>query len=167
MTALSYVAVAGSPHRRFVTHLKRWLPKAVQLVPKTPAAISIALIGRARMAVLHKKFMNVAGPTDVLTFELEHDARGRITFGEVIVCVPYAQEEAKRLGVAIENEVLLYALHGVLHLSGFDDRTPEDHARMHQEEDRILRRIGIGTIFNRACQERGGSKIAAVPAPRQ
>jgi probable rRNA maturation factor len=149
MTAVSYTAVVGRPHFRFVSYLKRWLPKAVRLVPKAPAEISIALVGDTKMAALHQKFMNVPGPTDVLTFELNHDVRGRVTSGEVVVCVSYAQREAKRRGADVNHELLLYALHGVLHLSGFDDRTAADHARIHKEEDRILRKIGIGAVFHR------------------
>lgn len=149
MTALSYAAVAGRPHLQFVAYLKRWLPKAVALVAKAPDEISIALLGDTKMAALHKKFMKVAGPTDVLTFPMEEDARGRVTNGEVVICVSYAQREAKRRRVDANYELLLYALHGVLHLSGYDDRTPADHARIHREEDRILRKIGIGEVFSR------------------
>lgn len=43
MTALSYTAVAGCPHLRFASYLKRWQPEAVRLVPKAPAENSIAL----------------------------------------------------------------------------------------------------------------------------
>ena len=149
MTALSYIAVAGRPHVRFASYLERWLPKAVKLVRKAPPKVSIALVGETKMAALHKKFMNKPESTDVLTFELEHDARGRVTAGEVVVCVSYAQKEAKRRGIKVENELLLYALHGVLHLSGYDDSPSVEHARMHKEEDRILKRIGIGAVFSR------------------
>jgi probable rRNA maturation factor len=149
MTTLSYAAVASRPHLRFAAYLKRWLPTAIRQVPKAPAQISIALVGNRKMAALHKKFMRAPGPTDVLTFELDHDARGRVTAGEVIVCVPYAQREAKQRGVDVRHEILLYALHGVLHLSGYDDRTQREHERMHKKEDRILRKIGIGAVFDR------------------
>ncbi|MGN6726072.1 MAG: rRNA maturation RNAse YbeY, partial [Tepidisphaeraceae bacterium] len=47
----------------------------------------------------------------------------------------------------VAQELLLYALHGVLHLSGYDDRTESDHRRMHRREDQILHRIGIGPLF--------------------
>jgi probable rRNA maturation factor len=149
MTELSYTAVAGPVHLRFVTYLKRWLPKAIGMVRKAPAEISIALVGDTKMAALHKTFMNVGGSTDVLTFEIEHDSRGRVTMGEVVICVSHAQRAAKLRGIDIRHELLLYALHGVLHLSGYDDRTQTEHERMHKEEDRILRRIGIGPVFNR------------------
>jgi probable rRNA maturation factor len=105
---------------------------------------------------LHEEFMGVAGPTDVLTFELDHDARGRVVAGEVVVCVPYARREARRRGVAVEKELLLYALHGMLHLCGFDDRTDRDFAIMHRREDEILKKLGVGAVFAR---EGGGARV--------
>jgi probable rRNA maturation factor len=102
------------------------------------------------MSELHRRFMNVSGPTDVLTFPIELDARGRALGGEVYVCVPEARRGAKSHGTRVADEVLLYALHGMLHLCGFDDRTPAEFQRMHRTEDRILTRIGLGAVFNPA-----------------
>jgi len=89
---------------------------------------------------------------------LEHDARGRVVAGEVVVCVPYAVREAARRGVEARKEVLLYALHGMLHLCGFDDRTQRDFVRMHQREDDILKRLGVGAVFARE----GGARDRAI-----
>ena len=144
MTVLTYTATAG---RSLLPGLRRVLPKAVAQVKRPPLEVSIALVGDRRMAALHEQFMNIGGTTDVLTFELDHDPRGRCTAGEVVVCVPYALREARRRALEPRHEVLLYALHGVLHLSGYDDLDPASHRRMHREEDRILSVIGIGAIF--------------------
>ncbi len=54
------------------------------------------------------------------------------------------------------NEVLLYALHGMLHLSGFDDRTDADFRKMHRMEDRLLARLGIGPVFGPVDRRRAG-----------
>jgi ssRNA-specific RNase YbeY (16S rRNA maturation enzyme) len=51
------------------------------------------------------------------------------------------------MDISIEREVLLYALHGILHCAGFDDRTPQDFEAMHAEEDRILLAIDVGATF--------------------
>ncbi|MDB5173941.1 MAG: putative rRNA maturation factor [Phycisphaerales bacterium] len=91
--------------------------------------------------------MNIPGPTDVLTFPLEFDCDGHETAGEVVICVPEAARQAKARGTRVETELLLYALHGMLHLSGFDDRTDRGFRRMHQEEDNILVRLGLGPVF--------------------
>ncbi len=103
------------------------------------------------MADLHVRFMGVAGPTDVLTFPLDEDGDGRVTAGEVVVCVPEARRRARDEGHPAAAEVLLYAVHGLLHLCGYDDRTAADFRRMHRTEDDILGRLGVGPVFDRAA----------------
>jgi ssRNA-specific RNase YbeY (16S rRNA maturation enzyme) len=70
-----------------------------------------------------------------------------VVAGEVVVCVPYAVRQARRSGAGVKKELLLYALHGMLHLCGFDDRTARDFAAMHEREDEILKAIGVGAVF--------------------
>jgi probable rRNA maturation factor len=130
-------------------YLRRYLPQARRLLKTPLMELSVALVGDRRMSELHEQFMGIAGPTDVLTFELEHDARGQVVAGEVVVCMPHAVRAARRSGMAVRKEVLLYALHGMLHLCGFDDRTDRDFVRMHQREDDILKRLGVGAVFAR------------------
>lgn len=120
--------------------------------------MSLALVGDSTMTRLHKQYLGIHGPTDVLTFELDYDDRGRVTAGEVVVCVPEARRRAKKLGSPLERELLLYALHGMLHLVGFDDRTAAGFREMHRREDDILRRLGIGPVF---APPRGGRRAAA------
>jgi probable rRNA maturation factor len=100
------------------------------------------------MTALHRRFMQINAPTDVMTFELEHDRRGRPMGGEVIVCVSEARRIAGPSRRAIRRELLLYSLHGMLHLSGFDDRTDRDFQRMHRMEDKLLEQLGIGAVFD-------------------
>jgi probable rRNA maturation factor len=131
-----------------VPYLRRHIRKAHQLLAPPLREFSIALVNDQRMSDLHMQFMNIAGPTDVLTFPLELNDDGMATAGEVILCVPEARRRAKEHGVTVENELLLYALHGMLHLSGFDDRTARGFARMHRTEDEILQRLGVGPVFH-------------------
>jgi probable rRNA maturation factor len=109
--------------------------------------MSLVLASDATMSDLHQRFMDDPTTTDVLTFPLDVDRRGRASSGEVYVGVPEARRRAKRHGTRVADEVLLYALHGMLHLCGFDDRTPAGFTRMHRTEDRILTRIGVGAVF--------------------
>ena len=155
--------------------LRRKLPAAHIMISSPLRELSLALVGDARMSQLQKQFMGIPGPTDVLTFPLELDARGRTLSGEVVVCVPEARRQARARGTDAGREVLLYALHGLLHLSGFDDRTAAGFRRMHATEDRILTRLGVGPVFaepamtpvrDRLRQRRasGGSRSKS-PAP--
>jgi rRNA maturation RNase YbeY len=84
----------------------------------------------------------------VLTFPIDEDSRGRPTAGEVYVCIPEAHRQARLRAANPRTEVLLYALHGMLHLSGFDDKTKYGYRRMHRTEDDILNRLGVGRVFS-------------------
>jgi probable rRNA maturation factor len=115
------------------------------------------------MAQLHQQFMNLPGPTDVLTFPLDEDEDGNVVAGEVVVCVPEARRRAREHGVAVERELLLYALHGMLHLCGYDDRTSRAFRTMHETEDRILTQLGVGPVFKPARAPRKAAPAAAGP----
>jgi probable rRNA maturation factor len=141
---LTVTAAIGKP---YVAPLRRRLRAAHAILRRPLCELSLVLVNDREMSRLHQQFMNIPGPTDVLTFPLEFDRRGRVTAGEVVVCVPEARRRSKELGIELKNELLLYALHGMLHLCGFDDRTARGYRRMHEMEDRILRRLGVGPVF--------------------
>ena len=131
--------------------------------------LSVALVGDRQMAELHEQFLNVRRPPPTCsTFPLEVDRQGRVTAGEVVVCLPEARRRARIEGVPVEREVLLYALHGMLHLAGFDDRTAPDFATMHRTEDDILTRIGVGPVFSGPREQvgKGGIPSRTVRASR-
>ena len=142
-----HLAIHASAGRTHLPFLRKHLRAAHQLLSTPLAELSLALVGDARMSSLHKKFMNIDGPTDVLTFPLEFDCDGRETAGEIVICVPEAARQGRRRGTTVACELLLYALHGMLHLSGFDDRTEAGFRQMHRKEDDILTHLGIGPIF--------------------
>ena len=105
------------------------------------ARLTIRLVEDAEMSRLHARHMNDPTTTDVLTFVDGDEA-------DVAVCVDEARRRAEELGHELRRELLLYGLHGLLHAVGYDDRTPEDFARMHAEEDRLLAAIGVGATFS-------------------
>ena len=150
---LAFTATTGRP---YVPYLRRHVRAAHALLDPPLVELSLALVGDRRMADLHQRFMSIPGPTDVLTFPLDEDAQGRVTAGEVVVCVPEAARRCRGHGVELRQELLLYAVHGLLHLCGFDDRTPRDFRRMHRTEDDILAQIGVGPVFARRPVGRPG-----------
>ncbi len=151
---LSLTAEVGAA---FVPFLKKQLRKARPLVKGPLSEFSVAVVGNRRMAELHDQFMSIPEPTDALTFELEHDGRGRVTSGEVVICLPVAKQKAKELGHETRIELLLYAIHGMLHLCGFDDKNEKDFRKMHAMEDRILVALGFGPVF--------AAQVEPVPSP--
>jgi probable rRNA maturation factor len=79
-------------------------------------------------------------PTDVLSFLLERNDN-RLE-GEIIVSADTALSAAPRYGWSAGDELLLYVIHGALHLVGYDDQTPEAQAEMRRHEAAILARFG-------------------------
>jgi probable rRNA maturation factor len=116
--------------------------------------LSVAIVPARRMARIHERFLDQEGATDVLSFELEHDSQGASVSGEIVICSTVARKRAKSLGHPVEHELLLYAIHGLLHLCGFDDRNAKAFAAMHAREDQILTSLGVGPVFGRDRQVR-------------
>jgi probable rRNA maturation factor len=156
------VSVNAQTAKSFAPQVARQLRRAArQLNPKLND-LSVAFVGDERMRALHNRYLGIDSPTDVLTFELDYDSRGKVLSGEVIVCVPEARRQAKLRGTRAQDEVLLYALHGMLHLCGYDDHTTAGFKRMHAMEDRILTQIGVGKVF-----DHGNGKTQPVKPRRQ
>ena len=145
---LHIMATTGREH---VPFLRKKLIAAHGLLRTPLRELSLALVGDVRMSDLHERYLGIAGPTDVLTFELDQDARGRATAGEVVICVPEARRQVRGHKIEVRNELLLYALHGMLHLSGFDDTTGPGYRKMHEMEDKVLTQLGIGAVFSRSA----------------
>ena len=84
------------------------------------------------MAKIHGEFLGDATETDVITFP----------YGEILVCPAVAEDRAAGYGLEVEQEVLLYCLHGLLHLCGYDDKTPKLAKEMALAQNRLLRQCG-------------------------
>ena len=124
---------------------KRRLEQAARLIlhdhgPET-VHLSVAVVDDATIHELNRQFLQHDYPTDVLSFLLENEAE-RME-GEVIVSADTARAQAERLGVRADDELLLYLIHGVLHLVGFDDRSPRRRERMRRAERQYMEQCGI------------------------
>jgi probable rRNA maturation factor len=97
--------------------------------------LSLAFLDGETMRVMHGEFLGDPVPTDVITFpgDPENDFAG-----EICISAEYAVESAKERGCTLSDEITLYMVHGWLHLSGLGDQTPEDAAKMREEEARAV-----------------------------
>ncbi|MFT5422813.1 MAG: putative rRNA maturation factor [Phycisphaerales bacterium] len=98
------------------------------------------------MSAAHLQYSNIAGTTDVLTFDLS-ESECEID-ADLFVCVDEAGRRAAEMGHEPERELLLYVVHGLLHCLGHDDHDPEAYAVMHALEDELLSAAGIGATFH-------------------
>ncbi len=94
----------------------------------TLSGIEISILGSRAMAKVHRDFLNIPGATDVITFP----------YGEILVCAHIAAARAPEFGHSITQELALYIIHGLLHLSGFDDLTPPEARKMAITQQEIL-----------------------------
>ena len=105
------------------------------------AEISIAVVDDPTIHQLNVTYLQHDYPTDVLSFLLDHQA-GYID-GELVVSADTAAMQADRYGWALADELLLYVIHGALHLAGYEDATDAQRNTMREREDYYLARHGL------------------------
>jgi len=98
--------------------------------------LSIAFVTNAAIRKINRRFLNHDFATDVISFPLDSDL-----VGELVISAEYAVGEAAKRKIPVEEELLRYVAHGVLHLLGYDDHRPADRKRMWARQERELRRI--------------------------
>jgi probable rRNA maturation factor len=119
------------PVRPLLRQLKAALAVLPRPLPGHVTEVSFVLVDRATMARVHADFLGDPTETDVITFP----------YGEIVVCPAVAREQAPRHGLNVEEETLLYALHGLLHLTGYDDTTPQEARKMARAQGGLLKRV--------------------------
>lgn len=101
--------------------------------------LTVTLVGARAMAEVNRRYLGHEGATDVITFDYRPAAGEAVGGdGEVLVCVDVAAEAAAAHGTGVGWEVVLYAVHGMLHLAGCDDREPLARKRMRRAERRVM-----------------------------
>lgn len=109
--------------------------------PDAPLCLSVVVVGDRKMRQLNREFAGVDGTTDVLAFDLSGEEVAGGVEGEVVVNAAVAAAEAGKRGKRVEDELLLYVVHGVLHLGGYRDGTPAQKKRMRKAERAVTRRL--------------------------
>jgi probable rRNA maturation factor len=102
------------------------------------AAISVIGVNNRRCRRLNRTFLGHDYVTDVISFPLEDAPRLE---GEIYINLDRARVQAGEYRVSTRHELARLAIHGTLHLTGYDDRTRADAARMHAREDVVLARM--------------------------
>ena len=108
--------------------------------------MEITVIDDKTIHELNVEYLGHDYPTDVLAFELDRDEANRLLEGNVIVSDETALDRSSDYGWSAENELLLYIVHGTLHLVGYDDHAPEDEQLMRAKEREYLALAGIEKI---------------------
>lgn len=116
--------------------LGRWLSR---VAPRTARGeVAIAIVSDARMRALNRSYRKKDYVTDVLSFEGDGTA-----LGDLVIAKGVAARQARAVGHSLQTEMRVLALHGLLHLLGYDHHHPDDQARMSRMESRLRRKGGL------------------------
>jgi probable rRNA maturation factor len=138
----------ASPQDAVVLDCKRLREIAVAVLRVeriTAAALSIAFVDDPTIHRLNKQFLDHDEPTDVLTFPLSGPGAKSLE-GEIVIGAEVAKKVAAERGHDVGDELVLYVIHGLLHLCGYDDVAAADRRRMRARERHFLRLLGLPPI---------------------
>jgi probable rRNA maturation factor len=102
--------------------------------------LAIRLVDENEMEQLHLKWMDLPGPTDVMSFPMDEmkphtAAKGPGVIGDIVLCPAFAERNGKQ---TLDEELELLTVHGVLHLLGFDHEDINDEVEMFGLQDEFL-----------------------------
>ena len=123
--------------------LARYVLDAMRVHPQ--AELSIVLVDEPAMERLHVQWMDLPGPTDVMSFPMDELRPGSDDeepepglLGDVVLCPSVAEKQAAEAGHTAAEELLLLTTHGILHLLGFDHAEPDEEKQMFELQRRLL-----------------------------
>jgi probable rRNA maturation factor len=125
--------------------LERAARAVLDLSGAQEADLTIVLVDDARIQALNRDFLAHDAPTDVLSFPADETdpETGRCYLGDVVISTQRAAEQARERGHAIEAEMQLLVVHGILHLLGHDHAEVGEKERMWAAQARALERLGV------------------------
>lgn len=125
--------------------LTRTLIHALQVEGRPEAELTLVISDDQEVTALNRQYRGVEGPTDVLSFPAQDPTPGFVSapemasyLGDIVIALPFTQRQAAELGRPLRDELRLLAVHGLLHLLGYDHAEPEEEAAMWARQDAIL-----------------------------
>ena len=118
--------------------------------------VDITIVDDEEIHTLNREYRNVDRPTDVLSFALDEgeedepeliDGPEEHLLGDIIISAETAQRQGEEFGHGLEREIVYLAVHGLLHLLGYDHMTEEDKKIMRAKEEEALREIRLSEEY--------------------
>lgn len=114
--------------------------------------LSLTFMDDEAIQEINKTYRGIDAPTDVISFALEEEVEGEVAvigegmpvvLGDILIAVPTAARQAEEYGHTLEREMGFLALHGLLHLLGYDHMTEEEEQKMFGRQKEILGTFGL------------------------
>lgn len=119
---------------------------------KEGSEVSVTFVDNERIQEINREYRDKDQPTDVISFAMEEMGEGEMAIigddipkllGDIIISIPRAREQAEEYGHSFARELGFLAVHGFLHLLGYDHMTKEDEEKMFTRQNKILEAYGL------------------------
>lgn len=144
--------IPESERDRLQKFLERGISEAIRVADgPEEAEVSLTLVDDPRIHELNREYRGVDRPTDVLSFALQEEAEDEPEImdfedeilGDIIISVERARAQAEEYGHSFERELVYLAVHGTLHLLGYNHEVEEDKVEMRRQEETVMNQIGL------------------------
>ncbi len=117
------------------THLNDWIKSVIHAEQRKPGEVNIIFCSDAHLITINREYLHHDDYTDIITFDY---CENKKVIGDIFISIERIRENAEKFKVSFTNELHRVMIHGVLHLCGYKDKSPEDKKRMTQKEDEAL-----------------------------
>lgn len=122
--------------------VKKVLKRTLKLEKVKNALFTVILVDEDKIQYLNKNYRNIDRVTDVISFAFEDNDKREYNkvriLGEIYICIPRMKEQAKEYGHSETREIAFLAVHGLLHLLGYDHMNKEDEEIMFGKQEMVL-----------------------------
>lgn len=131
--------------------IEKVIQKAAEVEQLPPVEVAITIVDNQRIQELNREYRGKDQPTDVLSFPLWEpdeewileEGEEYVALGDLIISIEKAKEQAEEYGHSLEREIGFLAVHGFLHLLGYDHETKEQEEEMFGRQEEILQKLGL------------------------
>ena len=101
------------------------------------AQVDLAFMDSRAIAEVNRQWLGHVGPTDVISFDLSDETTSGVS-AQLVICGDVAARQAADRGIGVQRELMLYVVHGLLHLMGYEDLSVRGAARMRARQEELL-----------------------------
>lgn len=149
---VEYLNEIDENSEEFQELLANVLQKAAEMEETGPAEVSVTIVTKERIQEINSEYRQKDAVTDVISFAMEEMGEDETEIiggeetrflGDIIICLDIAKEQAEEYGHSIEREMGFLAVHGFLHLLGYDHMNEADEKAMFGRQEEILEQYGL------------------------
>lgn len=150
---IDYVDETGAVSEEEIQQVLDLLQLAAKLEGvEAGSEVSLTFVSNEKIHEINREYRGIDRPTDVISFALEEMGEDEIeiigtniprVLGDIIISIPKAREQADEYGHSFMRELGFLAVHGLLHLLGYDHETKEEETVMFKKQEEILQKFGL------------------------